>query len=188
MSLAFVRGIHRWPVIHCSKYLREEVRFFIPHWRRLIQLLLLKFCLHNCFKTFVKITKLTLCTQRRKIITVPLNISSSVYQNVPQLNCDWTVGSIISISYKIYSRLHPKWCSCLLGHWTITKYEFRTVNHSKRNNIMHDIRISSKIAIDKHNVKLTHWGRNKMAAISQTTLSNAFSCMKMLECLLDILG
>ena len=28
---------------------------------------------------------------------------------------------------------------------------------------------------------LTHWGRDKMAAISQTTLSNVFSWMKMLE-------
>ena len=28
---------------------------------------------------------------------------------------------------------------------------------------------------------LTHWGRDKMDAISQTTLSNAFSWMKMLE-------
>ena len=28
---------------------------------------------------------------------------------------------------------------------------------------------------------LTHWGRHKMAAVSQTTLSNAFSWMKMLE-------
>ena len=28
---------------------------------------------------------------------------------------------------------------------------------------------------------LTHWGQDKMAAVSQTTLSNAFSWMKMLE-------
>ena len=28
---------------------------------------------------------------------------------------------------------------------------------------------------------LTHWGRDKMAAVSQTTLSNAFSWVKMLE-------
>ena len=28
---------------------------------------------------------------------------------------------------------------------------------------------------------LTHWGRDKMAAVSPTTLSNAFSWMKMLE-------
>ena len=33
-----------------------------------------------------------------------------------------------------------------------------------------------------HNMALlTHWGRDKMAAVSQTTLSNAFSWMKMLE-------
>ena len=30
-------------------------------------------------------------------------------------------------------------------------------------------------------IPLTHWGRDKMAAISQTTLSNAFSWIKMLE-------
>ena len=30
-------------------------------------------------------------------------------------------------------------------------------------------------------VHLTHWGRDKMATVSQTTLSNAFSWMKMLE-------
>ena len=30
-------------------------------------------------------------------------------------------------------------------------------------------------------VHITHWGRDKMTTISQTTLSNAFSSMKMLE-------
>ena len=30
-------------------------------------------------------------------------------------------------------------------------------------------------------IVLTHWGRGKMAAVSQTALSNAFSWMKMLE-------
>ena len=34
--------------------------------------------------------------------------------------------------------------------------------------------------MDLHNY-LTHWGRDKMAAISQTTFSNAFSSMKMFE-------
>ena len=33
----------------------------------------------------------------------------------------------------------------------------------------------------QHFNTLTHWGRDKMAAVSQTTLSNAFSWMKMLE-------
>ena len=32
-----------------------------------------------------------------------------------------------------------------------------------------------------HLVLVTHWDRNKIAAVSQTTLSNAFSWMKMLE-------
>ena len=36
-------------------------------------------------------------------------------------------------------------------------------------------------AIWQHISWLTHWGRDKMAAVSQTTLSNAFSWMKMLE-------
>ena len=30
-------------------------------------------------------------------------------------------------------------------------------------------------------IMLTHWGRDKMTAVSQTTLSNAFSWLKMLE-------
>ena len=33
----------------------------------------------------------------------------------------------------------------------------------------------------RHHMLLTHWGRDKMAAISQTTHSNAFSWIKMLE-------
>ena len=36
------------------------------------------------------------------------------------------------------------------------------------------------------NGSLTHWGRDKMAAFSQTTLSNAFSWMKILEFRLKI--
>ena len=35
--------------------------------------------------------------------------------------------------------------------------------------------------VQQPSISLTHWGRDKMAAVSQTTLSNAFSWMKMLE-------
>ena len=35
-------------------------------------------------------------------------------------------------------------------------------------------------------IELTHWGRDKMAAFSQTTLSSAFSWMKILEFRLNI--
>ena len=40
---------------------------------------------------------------------------------------------------------------------------------------------SDSITCDNIPKSLTHWGRDKMAAISQTTLWNAFSWMKMLE-------
>ena len=41
--------------------------------------------------------------------------------------------------------------------------------------------VYSNPVLDLSHIYLTHWGRDKMAAISQTTLSNAFSWMKMLE-------
>ena len=42
------------------------------------------------------------------------------------------------------------------------------------------VRKSRRLSVRKINW-LTHWGRDKMAAISQTTFSNAFSWMKMYE-------
>ena len=48
-----------------------------------------------------------------------------------------------------------------------------------------DSKLKSKFRLDlwrvKPELKLTHWGRDKMAAVSQTTFSYAFSWMKMLE-------
>ena len=41
--------------------------------------------------------------------------------------------------------------------------------------------IAVPVMTARWHVLLTHWGRDKMAAISQTALSNAFSWMKMLE-------
>ena len=40
---------------------------------------------------------------------------------------------------------------------------------------------SCNVTGETHMWHLTHWGRDKMAALSQTTLSNAFSWMKMFE-------
>ena len=37
------------------------------------------------------------------------------------------------------------------------------------------------VADDNNGAVLTHWGQDKIAAILQMTLSNAFSLMKMLE-------
>ena len=41
--------------------------------------------------------------------------------------------------------------------------------------------LSGSVIYDPHAPHLTHWGQDKMDAISQTTFSNAFSWMKMLE-------
>ena len=51
---------------------------------------------------------------------------------------------------------------CLNQWWFV-------INHTTRNKFPASIN------------SLTHWGRNKMAAVSQTTFSNAFSWMKMYE-------
>ena len=50
---------------------------------------------------------------------------------------------------------------------------FREISLDKFNNAVWTLKPYSK--------SLTHWGRDKMAAISQTTFSNEFSWMKMYE-------
>ena len=47
------------------------------------------------------------------------------------------------------------------------------------NSIQRDVGVSQCLQTHLY-IPLTHWDRGKMAAISQTTLSNAFSWMKML--------
>ena len=49
--------------------------------------------------------------------------------------------------------------------------------HSCMPRVSHDIIHNGSLLLND----LTHWGRDKMAAISQTTLSNAFSWLKMME-------
>ena len=44
-----------------------------------------------------------------------------------------------------------------------------------------DLKRMTYIMLVFKNKRLTHWGRDKMAAVSQTTLSNGFSWMKKLE-------
>ena len=62
--------------------------------------------------------------------------------------------------------IHPISCH----YWWPMEFVFSTLNTG---NATRFHKISKAI--------LTHWGRDKMAVVSQTTLSNAFSWMKMLE-------
>ena len=60
--------------------------------------------------------------------------------------------------------LFQDFMTCVITQTTITSFQYRICGVS---NVLHNY--------------LTHWGRDKMAAVSQTTLSNSFSWMKMLK-------
>ena len=65
-------------------------------------------CSTQLFQTFAKIIKLTLCTQRRKIITVRL--SSVCYSMLHAMIC--RIFHLILILLRVRLRLHVE-CSCL---------------------------------------------------------------------------
>ena len=82
-----------------------------------------------------------------------------------------------------------QWCYDLLTHKCVTRHQWvktksNTIGslhlmQAMKLQIWHEIR-------HRFHCTLTHWGRDKMAAFSQTTLSNAFSWMKKLEFRLKI--
>ena len=53
--------------------------------------------------------------------------------------------------------------------------------HQTSDNWNDDNAVHWRIYASSSFTELTHWGRDKMAAVSQTTLSSSFSWMKMLE-------
>ena len=85
---------------------------------------------------------------------------------------------IIWTNYRADSRFAPsQWETSLqfgnaVSHWLGTNRESWALNDG----LVH-WRMYASPGLEE----LTHWGRDNMAAISQTTLSKAFSWMKMLE-------
>ena len=76
--------------------------------------------------------------------------------------CEYSPIVFCSVNYCNLSHVSKPLSNWSVGsHWT---------SHSMRRD-----------QIDQNSNSLTHWGRDKMAAISQTTLSNAFSWMKISE-------
>ena len=103
----------------------------------------------------------------------------------PWLSCmhkaTWVCVSYIACCRNTYRYTHMNWHA----FWHVSDVFFRLIAPTR----MEDITILAwhghlikphKAAIRTHR-GLTHWGRDKMAAISQTTLSNSFSWMKMFE-------
>ena len=155
-------------LIHCSKYLREQVCFFIPHSRGLIALFLPKFqfkqwsgrMLYTTASKHLQKKKKKkkkeidpMYTAWKKIITVPLNILSSSRHTRMNSNAFEKRQQWKQYTFQIAKSMGPTWGppgSCRpqwVSEW----------------------------------LSLTHWGRDKMAAISQTIFSNAFSWIKMYE-------
>ena len=66
-------------------------------------------------------------------------------------------------------------CRCIVSALMLTTSHDATTHGVVRNNML------SQDHLSYHYISLTHWGRDKMAAISQTTLSKAFSWMKVFE-------
>ena len=65
-----------------------------------------------------------------------------------------------------------------IWQWLRTAYESFNIGSKRVNPLV------LGVAICYYGTELTHWGRDKMDAISQTIFSNAFSWMKMFQLLL----
>ena len=72
----------------------------------------------------------------------------------------------VGLSFNMSCRIYPTIITLELFKILTNELLSKTTPASSRSQCVHS---------------LTHWGRDKMAAVSQTTLSNAFSWMKMLE-------
>ena len=73
----------------------------------------------------------------------------------------------------MYIWVRSWWCDCLVT-WFCYQM-IATPGNKKATPLWPDPYLSGQL----RSISLTHWGRDKMAAVSQTTLSNAFSWMKM---------
>ena len=70
---------------------------------------------------------------------------------------------------------HWSYCSLALDYWYVYLLWFQSVVYVLSLSVYHCIQYCTILCM------LTHWARDKMAAILQTTFSNAFSWMKIYE-------
>ena len=108
-------------------------------------------------------------------------------QAIGKMN-EWKVTTLLQLRWKM-TQICCVWkifgvkvdrltnCCVKIYVWTITLKHW----HQVMIIISLWIRFNSRILLDQWDWLLTHWGRDKMAAIFQTTIANAFSWMKMYE-------
>ena len=107
-----------------------------------------------------------------------LNWRLKILYRVAMLFPAW---NMIHIHLKNWFRKFPESGKILQRHLLLT--EISKTSISIREYISNYIHVNSRMYQLIHNLnspilQLTHWGRDKMNAISQTTLSRAFSSMK----------
>ena len=125
------------------------------------------------------------CTQRRPLREEWWHSESEIFRPsviARDLNClIRCLVSLLKLKSNVYScKCRQMWLpeieSQYSGDLTLTRWSSNTMLISAN----HDT-IKPRYYMVYYNIILTHWGRDKMATFSQTTLSNAFSLMKILE-------
>ena len=73
------------------------------------------------------------------------------------------------------------WCFLWSAPWINSWVNNREAGDLRRHRAQYDVIVMALYKYDVLSSALTHWGRDQIDAISQTTFSNAFSRMKMNE-------
>ena len=121
-------------------------------------------------------------------VTRPQWVDSDAVENatpflpihVSVFNCDFLIeqifGSLVGNRGKTVVQLYKTMKSCRSRYGTVANKSLKCCPFN-----MTHLRELFKYLGWVYIVLLAHWGRDKMAAFSQTTFSNAFSWMKILE-------
>ena len=113
---------------------------------------------------------------------IPRNNSYIFIQENPFENVVWKMSAILSRPQCVKSSLCLRVAYCSAEDKLKTYFPPNSLFFVISNGQVTSFKMSNEIWRHFAELRvLTHWSRDKMAAISQTTLSNAFSWMKMLE-------
>ena len=97
-----------------------------------------------------------------------LNRSQRNFAHVMTVTLSWRVQNFILIGQVHFKPEHWRF-------WSSFEFDRNIASGTGARTVMLGPAVGSRCHM------LTHWGRDKMASISQTTLSNAFSWMEMLK-------
>ena len=94
------------------------------------------------------------------------------------LVADYLLTSSVDLMFKTITPIRSHNLLSIFYGWVASNYHVHGINMFWMTNLL------LLVIAPSHALRLTHWGQDKMDAISQTTFSSAFSWMKMFEFLL----